>query len=186
MLPLRVLNLINKPKNLLKTTPAVTAVFVCLFFTVICGFSTLKHPFYIGVTDIKYNSQTQNFHVSVKLFTNDLEGALRKTSGKPIDILNPKNKPEVDSVLAHYIRKHLSINAGTPVSLNYIGYEREEEAIWTYFESPKITAPKTLKIHNTLLYDVIQAQTNIIHVEINGIKKSSKVSNPESNTELSF
>lgn len=182
-----VLNLINKLKHLLKTTPAVTVLVISLFLTVIYGFSTLKHPFYIGVTDIKYINQTQNFHISVKLFTNDLEGALRKTSGKPIDILNPKNKTETDSVLAQYIRKHLSITSNAlPVSMNYIGYEHEEEAIWTYFESPGITTPKTLKIHNTLLYDVIQAQTNIVHAEINNIKKSSKVSNPESTIELNF
>ena len=46
--------------------------------------------------------------------------------------------------------------------------------------------PKTLKIDTKLLYDFLPQQISIIHAEVKGVKKSSKVSNPDSKTEFSF
>ena len=58
--------------------------------------------------------------------------------------------------------------------------------IWVYLESKKVNQPKTIKINTTLLYDFLPQQTNIVHAEINGIKKSSKVLNPDSKIEFNF
>lgn len=141
----------------------------------------------MSVVDVKYDMKQKTLQVSARLFTNDLEDALRKTGNKTIDLLNPKVKSEVDSVLFKYIKQrlHISINSKLQ-NLTYIGYEKEEESIWTYLEIKNVPLPKTLKIDTKLLYDFLPQQINIIHSEVKGIKKSSKVSNPESKSEFSF
>ncbi len=141
----------------------------------------------MSVIDVKYDMKQKNLQVSARLFTNDLEDALRKTGNKTIDLLNPKFKSEVDSALFNYIKQrlHISINSKLQ-NLTYIGYEKEEESIWTYLEIKNVPLPKTLKIDTKLLYDFLPQQINIIHAEVKGIKKSSKVSNPESKSEFSF
>lgn len=141
----------------------------------------------MGVTEIKYDQAEKVCHVSVKLFTNDLEDALRKTSGKQVDVLNPKNKAELDTMLSHYIKDRLqiAINAKN-VTLSYIGHEKEEEALWTYFEIKKITSPKKIVVTDKLLYDYLPQQTNIVHAEINGLRKSSKVTNPDNFLEFTW
>lgn len=182
-----VLNLKNIPSKLKSITPAVKYLFFGLLFILASSFHFKKHPYYISVVDVKYNAQQKSIQLSARLFTNDLEDALEKIQHKKIDVLNPKNKAEVDSVLFTYIKQrlHISINKKDQ-SLNYVGYEREEESIWTYLEIKKITAPKTLSVTTKLLYDYLPSQVNIVHAEINGVKKSSKVTNPDSKVDFSF
>ena len=187
MLLLCVLNLKFFSKIISKNTQVVKYslfVFLLLFMS---SFQKVKHPFFVSVIDINYKLKERALQLSVKLFTNDLEDALRKTSKKKIDILNPIDKAETDSVLFNYITKRLNINVNSKKqTLHFIGYEKEEEAIWTYLEIKNSSQPKKINIDTKLLYDFLPQQINIVHIEINGIKKSSKVTNPASNIEFIF
>ncbi|MBN8693347.1 MAG: hypothetical protein J0L69_09120 [Bacteroidetes bacterium] len=145
----------------------------------------LMHPYYLSVTELKYNTAEKSMAISCKMFTNDLEDAIKRSSGKTTDLLNPKDKKEVDKQLAEYISKRLKISIdGKACSLKYLGYEKEEDCIWTYLEIEKIAKPKNLKIETTLLYDFLKEQINIVHVEVDNYKESSKVSNPDSKMEF--
>ena len=158
-----------------------------MMLIMVSSFYTMKHPFYISVVDIKQDAKQQSLNVSVRLFTSDLEDALRKTMGKPIDVLHPKNKTEMDSMVCYYIKKRLAIQVnGKLQTLHFIGYEKEEESVWAYLEIQKVVKLKTLTVDTKLLYDFLPQQVNIVHAEINAIKKSSKVSNPESRVEFVF
>lgn len=139
-----------------------------------------KHPFYLSVTELKYNNRQMVFEGSVKLFSNDLETALQKLNGKKVDVINSKNTSEINSLLSEYLHKRLVIKSESNlIEYKLIGYEREQEAIWVYFESKKCVKPKYLTIENGLLYDFIKDQMNIIHVEIGDRKSSLKATNPE-------
>ena len=168
-------------------TPTVKCSFLGLLLILTFGFHPLKHPFYISVVDIKHDAKQQSLNISVKLFTNDIEEALKKTTSKSIDLLNPKNKAEMETELMNYIKKRLSITINSKLTiLDFIGYEREEDAIWAYLEIKKVVAPKSIKVDTKLLYDYLPQQTNIVHAEVNGVKKSSKVNNPDSKIEFNF
>ena len=180
-----------KIENRTPFRPIITATVKCLFFGLLListfGFTTKKHPFYLSVVDIKHDAKQQTLNVSVKLFINDIENALKKTSTKSIDLLNPKNKAEMETELMNYIKKRLSLSVNEKaVTLNFIGYEKEEDAIWAYFEVKKVPQPKTIKVDTKLLFDFLPQQANIVHTEINGVKKSSKVTNPESKIDFNF
>lgn len=147
---------------------------VCLFL-----FAGKPHPFYLTVTDMKYNDKNKSLEIACKMFTNDLEGALKKTTGKKVDIINPKDKKEVEKILFDYITKRLTINLnGKLKTLKFIGYEKEDDVIWTYLEIEKCEKPKQLNISTSLLYDFIKDQINLVSIEVEGNKQSSKVTNP--------
>ncbi len=168
-------------------TPAVKSLFLGLFIVLVSSFHAVKHPFYLGLVDIKQDVKQHTLNVSVKLFINDIEDALKKTTKKNIDLLNPKNKAEMEAELFTYIKKRLSITINQKAAtLDMIGYEREEEAIWTYIEIKKVNQVKAIQVDTKLLYDFLPQQSNIVHVEINDVKKSSKVTNPDSKVEFSF
>lgn len=180
-----------KLKNIVSNRPFFTATAKCLFFGLfllsVFGFHSYKHPFYISVVDIKHDAKLQSLNISLKLFTNDIEEALKKTTSKAIDLLNPKDKAEMENELMNYIKKRLSIIVNQKTSeLNFIGYEKEEDAIWAYLEIKKVAVPKNIKVDTKLLYDFLPLQSNIVHAEVKGIKKSSKVNNPDSKIEFQF
>ncbi|MES2513932.1 MAG: DUF6702 family protein [Bacteroidota bacterium] len=169
----------------------ITATVKCLFFGLfilsVAGFHSKKHPFFLSVIDIKQDVKIHTLSISVKMFTSDIEEALKKTTAKSVDLLNPKNKTEIDTELMGYIKKRLSIDVnGLKKNLEFIGYEREEDAIWVYLEIKKAFPVTKLNIHTTLLYDYLPQQTNIVHAEINDLKKSGKVVNPDSKIEFNF
>lgn len=181
------LKLKNRSFGLPKITPAVIYPLLIILVGLFSSFNVKKHPYYVSVVDIKYDAKQSTLQISARMFTNDLEEALKKKAKKDIDILNPKNKPEVDSILFSYIKQrlHISINSKKQI-LHYIGYEKEEESIWAYLEIKKVTKPKKINIETKLLYDYLAGQINIVHAEINGVKKSSKVTNPENKVDFQF
>ena len=62
--------------------------------------------------------------------------------------------------------------------------EVEAESLYCYFEADGVPAVKTIDLHNSLLYDFTDQQINIMHVMVDGVRKSSKLEYP--NTEASF
>ncbi len=145
------------------------------------------HPYYVSVTDIKYKTANKSLQISCKLFTDNIESTLKKVYKKPVDLLHPKDKAVAEKTLAHYIINHLKITVNAKLqTLNFIGYEKEEDAVWVYFEVKDIALPKTIALENTLLYEYLPAQINMVHTEVNGNKQSSKVTNPEKKLEFSF
>ncbi|MBS1636962.1 MAG: hypothetical protein JST26_13675 [Bacteroidetes bacterium] len=142
--------------------------------------SFAPHPYYLGVTEIKYNSKTSVMELSMKLFTGDLEDALRKTTGKPVDLLNPKDKAEMYALLRDYIKKRFTLKINGNISdIHLLGYEKEEDAVWIYMQTSKVKKPKTVDIDNSLLFDYLPQQIQIVHVTVGDSKQSAKVTNPD-------
>lgn len=155
------------------------------FLVLLC--TSWKHPFYVSMTDIKYNTQQTRLEVSVRIFTNDFEKALRNQYKTNIDLLNPSNKAAVDKYVANYIQKHVQLMVNDkPVILKYIGYEKEEESIWSYFEVANLPSPRNITVQNSLLYEVTHEQVNMLHLQINATEKTDKLAYPDTKKTFSF
>ena len=164
--------------------PTVKNIFYCgLLLILLSSF----HPYYVSVTDLKYNEQEKTLQISCRTFTDNIEDAIEKLYKKQVDILHPKDKKEVDGLLADYLGKHVKIKVnGKWQAASFIGYEKEEEAIWCYLEIKGVETPKSLIIENTLLYEYLSQQINMVHIEVKGSKQSSKVTNPEKEIVFGF
>lgn len=162
------------------------------FFTLCLSVSlfflfAFKHPFYLGVVDLKYNAAEKSIQGSVKLFTNDFENALKNNSKQKVDLINTKDKETTTKIIINYLTKHFTLQLnGEAKSYSIIGFEREQEAVYTYIEFKNCAAPKTIDIQNSLLYDLFKEQMNIVHFELNGTKKSVKVNNPDKKVSFNF
>lgn len=138
------------------------------------------HPFYLSVTEIKYNEKNKTAEIACKIFVNDLEEALKKTTGKSVDLLNAQNKVINQNLIKEYITQRLIIKInGQAKKYEMIGFEREEDAIWSYFEVTNCELPKSIEVDNKILYDQIKEQINLVRVEIGKYNQSSKVTNPD-------
>ena len=145
------------------------------------------HPFYVSVTEINHNAADKNLEISCKIFTDDFETALSKSSGVKIDLFNPRNKQATDKIVAEYIRKHLIIKLDNkPVTLEFVGFERENEAVWSYLQVGTSSGPKKIDISNDLLYESFSQQIHLMHVSVGGNRKSTKLNYPDSNTSFQF
>jgi hypothetical protein len=141
----------------------------------------------VSVTEINHNAKDRTLEISCKIFTNDFEEALHKLSGSKVDLSSAKDKTALDKVINTYIADHLKLKVdGKSVTLQFIGTEKESEGTWCYFQVSDIAALKKIEITNTILYEVFEAEINIIHVIVNGNRQSTKLTNPESQASFTF
>lgn len=154
-------------------------LFLGLFIS--AGFRTAtEHPFYVGITEIRIQPAEKQIQLSCRLFIDDLEDALRRLNGVPANLLVPADEALVHKLLSDYVLARVQIQVnGQPQQLAFIGYESDEEAAWIYFEGPLTETPGRVDVNNSLLYDFIPSQTNMIHCYLGTARKSTKLGCPE-------
>jgi hypothetical protein len=138
-----------------------------VFSWALWAYLSLIHPFYITLTELRYNPSSKKMEVAQKIFWDDLEVGLSKEIGGPVDFLNPKDKSKLETQIKAYLLKHSQVWVnGKLVPLSYVGYEVEEDAAWFYLESTATAAPKSVEVQNTLLIRDFEGQQNIVHVYV--------------------
>ncbi len=139
-----------------------------VFSWALWAYLSLLHPFYISLTELRFNPTSKKVEVSQKIFWDDLEVGLSKETGGPVDFLNPKDKSKLEAQIKAYLLKHTQVWVNSKlVPLNYLGYEVEEDAAWFYLESTATALPKSVEVQNTLLLRDFEGQQNIVHVYVN-------------------
>ncbi len=173
----------------------------CLSF-VACFFSTLPpetissgdrwevrslHPFHVATTEINHNAAGKTLEITCRLFIDDFESCLSKQYHIKADLSAASVKTGMDSVVKKYLVAHLQIRAdGKMVTAQYLGFEKEDEAVDVYFEADKISTLKKIEMNNSILHDLYDDQVNIIHVVVNGNRKSTKLDYPNKEATFSF
>ncbi|MCH6233931.1 DUF6702 family protein [Cognataquiflexum rubidum] len=144
--------------------------YIFMFFL---GWKVLFHPFYISLTEIRYNPTDQSLEIAQKIFWDDLEIALGEKFNTKVDFLNPKNKADLDKMVQAYLleKSEIKVN-GIKVEISYLGYEIEEEAAWFYLEAKDIPVPKKVEIKNEVLISNFESQQNIINFYLEKSPKS--------------
>jgi hypothetical protein len=67
-----------------------------------------------------------------------------------------------------------------------MGFEIDQEATWCYFMAENIEPFKNIEIESDLLYEVKNEQVNLVHVTVDGNRKSGKLSHPDKNLRMSY
>lgn len=145
------------------------------------------HPYYVSVTEIEYKPVEKEVQIAGKLFIDDLESALQKEFTTKVEILNAADKKKNEALLNTFFQKHLKISIdGKPAAFQLLGFDREEEAIWTYLVIKNVNRLKTATVFNDLLYAQRQDQINIIHFINNGNRKSHRLTYPDTQVTFSW
>lgn len=145
------------------------------------------HPFYISITEINHNAKDKTLEISCKMFAEDLEETLNKNYKTEVDLSLAKDKAALDKFIPDYVNRHFSLVVdGKLVKLNYVGYEKDKESAYSYFQVDNVPSLKRLDVNNSLLHDFNQDQINIVHVVVNGKRQSTKLDFPSKQASFSF
>ncbi len=148
---------------------------------------TPVHPLHVSVTEINHNAAESVLEISCRVFTDDFENVLAKHYKRKIDLVNPTDRATMEALVSDFMRRHLVVKAdGRPLSLSYLGYERDNDAIYSYLQVENMPAPKKLELTNIILHDVFTDQINLMHITIGGKRKSIKLDYPEKQAGFDF
>ena len=146
-----------------------------------------RHPFYVSVTEINHNRQAKSIEITCKIFADDLEDVLKKNYKTTVDLGSQLQQAANNRLISNYFTSHLFLAAdGKPVTLSYVGFEKDSESAYCYFEVPNIAAFKKLDVSNSILQDLTNEQINIMHVTVNGNRKSYKLNFPHKEASFTF
>ena len=156
-------------------------------FLLFLGWKVFFHPFYISLTEIRYNAGTKSLEIAQKIFWDDLEVALGDIHKTKVDFLNPSDRKALEAMVQTYLleKNEIRIN-GQKVKLNYLGFEIEEEAAWFYLEAEKVPLPKTVEVYNAVLIQHFDGQQNIVNFYMDRRPKSMILYKGKERGELRF
>lgn len=138
-----------------------------------------RHPLHISTTDVSYNAQDGKLEIICTIFYDDLEMAIGKQYNIHPDLVSPAARPAAEALVKKYIAEHVLIKPNQKqVTLNYLGYEIKDAALNIYLESDKTPAFKKIDVDISLLHNLYQDQMNIVHITVNGTRKSDKLDWP--------
>jgi hypothetical protein len=151
------------------------------------GYLAMLHPLFVSVTEINHNAKDKTLEISCKAFTDDLEKAIEKTGKVKLDLFNIKDKAAAEKAITEYITKHLLLKAdGKALQLQFVGFEREGDATWSYFQVNNIPTLKKIEISDNVLFEASDEQINLVHVTVNGNRKSTKLDYPDAHVVFDF
>jgi len=163
-------------------------IFSILLGVILFVFSgATMHPIYLSVTEIQHNAKDKTLEISCKIFTGDFENILKSKTKSKINLLQPTDKKLMESLVNQYIQQHLKIKVdGILKPMEFLGYEQNEDAIQSFFEIDNVASLKKIDVQDDILYEYKSEQISIIHVIVNGSRKSTKLVNPDSTFSLSY
>jgi uncharacterized protein DUF6702 len=120
----------------------------------------------VSITKIEFSEEEQSLQIINKLFIDDIEDVLQERYNPSISLDPEKETPKDADFLKEYVLQKLKINVnGTPVKLNYIGHEYDNDVVKSYIEVVNISELKTIEVENKMLMDLFEKQQNIVHIK---------------------
>lgn len=145
------------------------------------------HPLHISTVEIEHNASEKTLEITCKTFWDDFEKILGKNNKTTVDLTNSKNVPNNNKWIFEYIKSHLQLTIdGKTVPLSFVGFEKEDVIIYSYLQVDNIPSVKKVSVTNSIMHDMFDDQTGIIHVIVNGNRKSTKLDYPAKTAEFSF
>jgi len=142
--------------------------------------SFAAHPYYVSVTEVEYKPATGEIEIACKIFTDDLELALKQSFQEQVDLYNPSQKERNERLLSTYLQKHLVLTGNNrKLPLVLVGSEIQEEAYWSYLLVKQVPRLKSLTVNNDLLYHARKDQINIIHFRVKEERRSHRLTYPD-------
>lgn len=138
------------------------------------------HPIHVSTTNIEYNKTEGKLEVICTIYTDDFEAALTKQYHAKTDLTKAEMHTAMEALVKKYVATNLQIKNGDAVAnLNFLGFEINHEATDIYLESDKIAPVKKIGVEVSLLHNLFDDQINIVHIIVNGVRKSEKLDFPD-------
>jgi len=146
-------------------------------------FSSWLHPVHVSLLNIDMETNTGDFTLTFKMFSDDFESIISQKYGIQLDIVNQVDPEENILSVNKYIDESfsMSINGMRIEALEYIRNELNHEAIWLFYRGRFEGTIRTVTITNKVMMDKFEDQTNLVIVTYlnkqNGYRLNNK--NPD-------
>ena len=129
---------------------------------------TALHPLHVSVTEIKFDPKDKELEITVRIFLDDLEEAIRQDRKLPsLDITNPGTGLTTDQLVSTYLSTRLTTKVDNKTAvIKYLGHEIDGDAIVVYAYAPGVKKLKSIEVYHSTITEVYEDQSNLVHITL--------------------
>jgi DNA-binding sugar fermentation-stimulating protein len=118
---------------------------------------------------IEYNQKEQLAEISINVFSDDLERALTRRSGKSVRL---DKSPDAARLVLAYLNESVNLKNtdGQIQGLTWVGMEPKADAVWLYVETKMPSGFVGMEVRNRLFFDLFDDQVNRVHIKYEDMK----------------
>jgi hypothetical protein len=156
---------------------------ILTIFTAERNESLTAHPFHVSVAEIEYNSVSKKLECALRIWPEDLEKALNKSSTEKIDLDATK---DIDKRIFKYMQSKIKIaDDGKVAKLIWVGKEMDIKQGWLYFEVETGVPPVGFSFSNQMFFELQDDQVNMFNFRFEDRRASISFTNVKSRHQLS-
>ncbi len=147
----------------LRLSYSVLVLLLC--FTRTVGTQKESHGIYISVVEIDHRNIAENAAVRLKVFTDDLENALRNKYKKSFTLIGKNGCNTYDDDIEDYFRKHLNLRVNTgAIDITLDSCEENGDSLWLTFSTSAKGDWSTVEVKADYFMELFPAQSNVVSV----------------------
>ena len=161
---------------------------ISVLFLITGLFQPAAHPLHVSVTEIEYIKKDHTCEIMMRMFVEDLETAIRThRKMEYLDLLHPSAGLSTKELIGSYVNDSFTISLdGKMQSIQYLGQELEGEAVICYLMVSDVKEWKSIEVSNSVLNNIFDDQSNLVHVIIGDNVKSMRLVKDKSIGKLTF
>lgn len=159
-----------------------------LLYVFIYAWSLWVHPIHISVTEIEYDEREKELEIMTRIFTDDLELAIRAQRNDPeLELLNLPVETKLDDLVKPYLLEQINIQLdGKTQTLKYLGHEQDGDALVFFIQIQPVKKWKSITVQNQVLVETYDDQSNIVHVTVREKTRSMRLMRNNPSGSLTF
>lgn len=131
------------------------------------------HKYYISVSNATYSKEAKSVQMITRFFIDDLEDVINARISNPIKLGDKSTIQDVYPYLKDYLNKKLQVKIdGKNTIPNFLGAEYESDQIVLYIEIPAEDVPEEITMKFNAFIELFEEQKNLVHLKINGKRKT--------------
>ena len=125
------------------------------------------HKFYTSLARVEYNPGEKSVEVTLRVFADDLELALRRRAGRRVSLERTK---DADRLVLEYLRDTFEIRNrdGETKALKWVGMELRAGVAWLYVEAEMPEGLDGARLRAHILFELFREQVNTVSVRYPG------------------
>jgi len=151
-------------------------LFACPLALLLCTANPNLHEFHVSKCLIEYRPDEKAIQISLHLFIDDVEEALRQQGADKLFLCSEKESKQAVTYLERYLQQALQLKLdGKARFFRFVGKEASDDwmGMWCYLEVMDVSAFQELSLTNAILTEVFSDQKNIVSIVGPNHKKSA-------------
>ena len=132
-----------------------------------------SHKYYVSTSLFDFNKDSASLQITLKVFKDDFIKLISHKYGLDLENKLKSDSRKIKSKISEYLLSNLIIHFDDKKQgLIYLGYEENDEMFTFYLELENLSSFSSVRLQNTILFDLFDEQQNVIHLKKDNKRRS--------------